>query len=513
MEVEHPPPRRSSRQKSGSLIRFEATPRAPIKRTKKSMQNTSPAPTVNGSGEMEDHSEDDGSPKKKSRRNPGRMDGRGDKADMDSEEPVSQPELQKGEEMNVKMDISQTTNLRIQKDVLETKLLADHTRSRAAERKDSRELEHTRLRASEKPNATVTKSMVSTRSQKVQDAAPYKVRSMAEWKRDMMAKSAAVAAAAAAQPMSRADLNVHTAFPENAYAVKQRVKSTIPQKEILHREKQGKSPAVTTKGTGKSSRRFLWYFCGLVLLALCGAAAVFACKAFPLQQRTKARAAGSSKPINMDQFSNLMAQLKAQFASQRPDLWIRSKIHLEKHLRDVQPSEPVSLIFTAGAKAEKTLHCLAKGFAASFSAALNGSVLHIKGASKAGQQSDGVKLDIDRQLREAFDGDTFAAVIHNLEELPPGSTIIFYRYCDHENAAYRRVFLLFTVLLPRDEVAGELMAVEEMVQDYLKERLVGSSSQTSFNEMDNDKFGGLWSRISHLILPVVPEAEVEEKGC
>lgn len=161
------------------------------------------------------------------------------------------------------------------------------------------------------------------------------------------------------------------------------------------------------------------------------------------------------------------------------------------------------------------MRCLAQEMAQSYSAALNASVLHIDGTSKAGQDSDGVKLDIDTQLRAAFEGDKPAAVIHRLEELPPGATIIFYRYCDHENAAYKQVFLLFTVLLPQDEIRGEqsLKEVEEMVYDYVKERLVSSGNQSDYNMMDMDKYGGLWSRISHLILPVVAEKEVEEKGC
>ncbi|KAM8887934.1 torsin-1A-interacting protein 1-like isoform 1-T1 [Synchiropus picturatus] len=515
MDVEPPSLRRSARQKSAKVIRFEASPRAPIKRTKKVAENTSPAVTVNGSSEMGDHSEDDGSPKKKSRRNSTRrIDGSGDHADMDTDE-------LREEEMNIKPDSSQTTNdLSIpqgEPKLLSSFVMGDRYQMGISEKKDTDWSAQKSVRSSEKANATVTKSKVATRSQKVQDTSAYKVTSMAEYKKEMdiRAKSAAVGVT---QPLSRADLSrtkhhIHGTFPERGYTVKQRVQNISPQKEALQFEKQGKKkPAATTQGAGDSSKGFLWYFCRLALLALLGTAVVFACKAFPLQ-RTKWNASSFSNQIYLEQFSNLLSRLKAQFVSQRTDLWMRSKIHLEKHLKDVQPNEPVSLIFTAGVKAEKTLHCLAKGFASTFSSALNGSVLHINGSSKAGQQSDVVKLDIDRQLQEAFDGDTFAAVIHNLEELPPGSTIIFYRYCDHENAAYKRVFLLFTVLLPQDEVSGELMYVEELVQDYLKERLVGASSQTSFDEMDNDKFGGLWSRISHLILPVVPETDVEKKGC
>lgn len=173
------------------------------------------------------------------------------------------------------------------------------------------------------------------------------------------------------------------------------------------------------------------------------------------------------------------------------------------------------MILAAGKRAERTLRCLAQGLALSFSSALNASVLHLDGASRARSDSDEVKLDIDTQLRTAFEGNKPAAVIHRFDSLPPGSTLIFYRYCDHENAAYKRAFLLFTVLLPKDEIDEELnlTEVEEAVQDYVEDKLVASSQHAAFNKMDTDKFGGLWSRISHLILPVVSEEDVEKTGC
>lgn len=251
----------------------------------------------------------------------------------------------------------------------------------------------------------------------------------------------------------------------------------------------------------------------LVLLVLFVIGTLLIYKIVPLLQDMTRGGGQSSRAVKLERFADQLSDLQTRFPSQRPELWRMSKIHLEKHLKTAHPSEPVSLIFTAGQKAERTLQCLARGLAASFSSALNASFLDIDGKSKAGQESDEVKLDIDSQLKAAFEGEKPVAIIHRLEELPPGSTLIFYRYCDHENAAYKRVFLLFSVLLPQDEIPKEksVKEVEEMVQDYLKERLVDTGGQTSFNIMNNDKFGGLWSRISHLVLPVV--SEVEEKGC
>ncbi|KAJ3599882.1 hypothetical protein NHX12_033836 [Muraenolepis orangiensis] len=223
-----------------------------------------------------------------------------------------------------------------------------------------------------------------------------------------------------------------------------------------------------------------------------------------------------TKKVKPGEFSAKLSDLQSQFPGQRLELWKRTRIHLKKHLQTTRPTEPVSLILAAGQGAEKTLYCLAQGLATAFSAAHNASVLQIDGAATAGQDSDRVKMDIDSQLRAAFEGgDRPAAVIHRLEELPPGSTLIFYRYCDHENAAYKRVFLAFTVLLPLDHLESQqsLKEVEEIVQYYIADRFVGSGSQSAFDRMDADKLSGLWSRISHLVLPVAAESQVELHGC
>ncbi|XP_054900179.1 torsin-1A-interacting protein 2-like [Poeciliopsis prolifica] len=218
----------------------------------------------------------------------------------------------------------------------------------------------------------------------------------------------------------------------------------------------------------------------------------------------------------VDVFLKHMKNVKAKFPNQRAELWSRSEIHLKRHLQTSQPTEPVSLILTSGVRAERTMRCLAQGVASAFSTARNASILHIDGAGKAGQDSDQVKLDIDRKLQGAFEGDKPVAVIHRLEELPPGSTLIFYRYCDHENAAYKKTFLIFTVLLgDKEEIPAEmrLSIVEEMVDDYLQKKFLSHSHPVSFDRMDINKYGGLWSRISHLILPVAAEDRIEHEGC
>lgn len=217
----------------------------------------------------------------------------------------------------------------------------------------------------------------------------------------------------------------------------------------------------------------------------------------------------------IEKFDLDLAALQILFPSQRSVFWKRSWKHLKRHLEMVSPTEPVSVILTAGLQAEMTLGCLARSLATAYSRFHNASILEIDGSSKKAKDSDQVKLEIDEALKEAFEGDKPAAVVHRFEELPPGSTLIFYRYCDHENAAYKKVFLVFTVMLSVHEIDrnASLSVVEDMVHDHVKQKFVSSDKSAKFNQMDVDKLSGLWSRISHVILPVAPEEKIEQQGC
>ncbi|XP_044054767.1 torsin-1A-interacting protein 2-like isoform X2 [Siniperca chuatsi] len=506
--------RRSKRQSSGSvkvtLLSFEPTPRGPLKRTKKGSENQAPVEVnpVNGSRDMENASDDEESPSKKRRlETGGAMGGSGDDNEMDVHESVEDLEENEDQEMDTRQDSSHDTH---QPKICQ--VLGERCRSSQAVNEDADWMKTKRVKPSIKGHVDPTKSATQIRSPANRHNVEIpKITSMAEYKTTMQAKAKS----------SGITVNHHVSsgYPasEKSYTTRQRVNNILTQKEtVQQKQKEGiKKNAVIKRSSGYSSRGFMWYFWRLVLLVLFSAALLLAYKIIPALQRTTGGGKHPFGVVKPEKFADHLSLLEIQFPSQRPELWKRSKIHLGKHLKTAHPTEPVSLIFTAGHRAEKTLHCLAQGLASSFSSALNASVLHIDGASKASQDSEEVKLDIDTQLQAAFEGDKPVAVIHRFEELPPGSTLIFYRYCDHENAAYKRVFLLFTVLLPQDEVRDEqsLKEVEEMVQDYLKERLVDSSHQTAFNEMDADKYSGLWSRISHVILPVVSEKEIEHKGC
>ncbi|XP_048457598.1 torsin-1A-interacting protein 2-like isoform X2 [Rhincodon typus] len=214
-------------------------------------------------------------------------------------------------------------------------------------------------------------------------------------------------------------------------------------------------------------------------------------------------------------FLHNFGKVQKSFPNQDEQLWKKSKIMLQKHINMTIHSEPSILMFAAAWNANETMHCLTGRIAGAYASAFNSRFLEIEGSSKKFLNSDEVKLDLDNQLMSWFGSGGKSAVIHHFQDLPPPSTLLFYKYCDHENAAFKDVSLLITILVDEEKLDPNLNfgLLEERVYDFLVTKFSISSQTGQYNILDIDKFSGLWSRIAHVILPVQPEKHIEENGC
>ena len=116
----------------------------------------------------------------------------------------------------------------------------------------------------------------------------------------------------------------------------------------------------------------------------------------------------------------------------------------------------------------------------------------IDGREERSYPGEETKKKMDDLLIRSFKKGHRAALVHHLELLPPPSPLLFYSYCDDQNAPHKHVAIIFTVHIPEEPDASlEPREAEGTVEKYLTE--------TVWAKEEKDAVAALLSRVADTV--------------
>ena len=207
-----------------------------------------------------------------------------------------------------------------------------------------------------------------------------------------------------------------------------------------------------------------------------------------------------------------MEKLKVQFPSQTFRFWnvlggaSLGHVHHPSNLE-----RPIVVLLAGTTESALTMRCLANKVAAMFDDMFQTSVspMYIKGTSFVQMNSDEAKIRIDKKLKTGFAAGGRTAVVHNIDNIPPCSILLFHSFCENENAPYKDAAFILTLQLGADDVDLDDLkprAIDALVSDHLKTRWDGCPE-----DLPPDKQDALLSRVANNIARVKAEDEIDLK--
>jgi hypothetical protein len=125
-------------------------------------------------------------------------------------------------------------------------------------------------------------------------------------------------------------------------------------------------------------------------------------------------------------------------------------------------------MFAAPPPAHDVLECIARKIAQSIEPE-NNELKHINGYDFNKYSSpDDAKKSLDDTIEQRLQASRTAVLVLNVELLPAQASLLFYEYCDNENAPYKDAAIMFTVRLPEEPSSSlEPYKAEGLVGEYL----------------------------------------------
>ena len=191
-------------------------------------------------------------------------------------------------------------------------------------------------------------------------------------------------------------------------------------------------------------------------------------------------------------FENKIKELQSSFTNQSDRFWRILKNRGLAHLNNASPSQPLVLLLAAPPAAHSTVDCFAKKLAEGLDPEYKRMLATIDGREERSYPGEDTKKKMDDLLIRSFKKGHRAALVHHLELLPPPSPLLFYSYCDDQNAPHKHVAIIFTVHLPLEPDASLApKEAEGTVEKYLTEIV--------WAKEDKDAVAALLSRVADTV--------------
>ena len=191
-------------------------------------------------------------------------------------------------------------------------------------------------------------------------------------------------------------------------------------------------------------------------------------------------------------FENKIKELQSSFTNQTDRFWKILKNRGLAHLKKASPSQPLVLLLAAPPAAHSMVDCFAKKLAEGLDPEYKRMLATIDGREERSYPGEETKKKMDDVLIRCFNKGHRAALVHHLELLPPPSPLLFYSYCDDQNAPHKHVAIIFTVHLPLEPDASLApKEAEGTVEKYLAEIV--------WAKEDKDAVAALLSRVADTV--------------
>jgi len=204
-------------------------------------------------------------------------------------------------------------------------------------------------------------------------------------------------------------------------------------------------------------------------------------------------------------FENKVLELQSKFTNQTDRFWKILRNRGLAHLRNTNPPQPLVLLLAAPPPAHDVVDCLATKLAEVLDPRHKRTLAMIDGTEERRIPGEKAKKKMDKLLIEKFKAGYRAALIHHLELLPPPSPLLFYSYCDDQNAPHKHVAIIFTVHLPAEpNLSLPPHEAEGTVEKYLSKQV--------WAREDQDAVAALLSRVADTVALMNGESSDSVKG-